>query len=452
MCVSQGATGKTRLYTSKTVSNTGEVGQTCVSGPDAANTCRGYAPLNTAPISISFEDAKEFDKYRSKHMATFETPLDILLPPDLQVSIMNTYPGTQCTSHRQVFMAMNSQTNCFAVASVGHTNDTMNILRFDSDVDFYGISKKQATQKQYDKFLPVYTQNNHSLNTLPTAGYFRKIPLEKGFVRLKEKLGGLLDMFSDLTAQLDEKLTSFKIERGDDVIVMVVNEGEIDLFLNFACSCRLHNISLTKLMVFCASSEIVSIVESTGAMALYHSAYGTVSRKASADYLDRVFVDMMWYKCFSTYLLLRRGINILFQDVDMLWFRNPFEYFHNYLDKFADEFQKTGSSIEVFFSDDGQRSMRYTPFYANSGFYYMVASPRSEYFAWSIMIAFDSIQRLGSHQNVVTTRLLEGISLSHRHVKILSMEDFPNGILYHHQPAYMKAMRAKTVHPYIFHM
>ena len=43
-------------------------------------------------------------------------------------------------------------------------------------------------------------------------------------------------------------------------------------------------------------SEIVSLIESTGAMALYHEAYGVVSRKASADYLDRVFVDMMWYK------------------------------------------------------------------------------------------------------------------------------------------------------------
>ena len=51
--------------------------------------------------------------------------------------------------------------------------------------------------------------------------------------------------------------------------------------------------------------------------------------------------------------------------------------------------------MEAFFSDDGQRSMRYTPFYANSGFYYLVASERSEYFAWSIMAAMDAIQVLG---------------------------------------------------------
>ena len=31
------------------------------------------------------------------------------------------------------------------------------------------------------------------------------------------------------------------------------------------------------------------------------------------DFHCRVFVDMMWYKAFSIYLVLRRGINVLFQ-------------------------------------------------------------------------------------------------------------------------------------------
>ena len=35
--------------------------------------------------------------------------------------------------------------------------------------------------------------------------------------------------------------------------VMVVNEGEIDLYLNFACSCRLHDISMKNVIVFAGS-------------------------------------------------------------------------------------------------------------------------------------------------------------------------------------------------------
>ncbi len=34
---------------------------------------------------------------------------------------------------------------------------------------------------------------------------------------------------------------------------MVVNEGEIDLYMNFACSCKLHNISLSNVIIFAGS-------------------------------------------------------------------------------------------------------------------------------------------------------------------------------------------------------
>jgi hypothetical protein len=217
-------------------------------------------------------------------------------------------------------------------------------------------------------------------------------------------------------------------------------------------------------------SEIVSLIEATGAMGLFHEGYASVSKKASQDYLDRVFVDMMWYKAFSIYLVLRRGINVLFQDVDLVWFRDPMPYFHNYRARAQERSEQTGAFVEAFFSDDGQRSMRYTPFYANSGFYYLVASERSTYFAWSIMAAMDAIQVLGegllsaqrcaqrflcpcpllpgvpfecmltrlltclsisvpagSHQNVFTTKLVEGLALSQQHTKILTLEEFPTG-------------------------
>ena len=68
------------------------------------------------------------------------------------------------------------------------------------------------------------------------------------------------------------------------------------------------------------------------------------------------------------------------------------------------------------------------------------------------MTAYDSVQRLGSHQNVITTRLNEGIGLSHKHIKILSTDIFPNGYQYHHERSYMKRLREKLVSPYNFHM
>lgn len=200
------------------------------------------------------------------------------------------------------------------------------------------------------------------------------------------------------------------------------------------------------------NSGIVPFIEATGAMALYHPGYAAVSRRASTDYLDRVFVDMMWFKAFSIYLVLRHKINVLFQDVDLVWFREPMGYFHEYIRAHQADMEMSGVPTIAFFSDDGQRSRRYTPFFANSGFYYLLADPRSEYFAWSIMIAMDAIQVLGSHQNVFTTRLMEAISVTAGHSKILPLGDFPTGIMYHHHRGYMKRLAEKKVHPYNFHM
>ena len=109
-------------------------------------------------------------------------------------------------------------------------------------------------------------------------------------------------------------------------------------------------------------------------MGIYHIGYSAVSKKASKDYLDRVFVDMMWFKAFSVYLILRLKVNVLFQDADLVWFQDPFPYFHSYGKDSSGNVEvgmEGSENIKAFFSDDGQRSLRYSPFYANSGFYYL---------------------------------------------------------------------------------
>jgi hypothetical protein len=162
---------------------------------------------------------------------------------------------------------------------------------------------------------------------------FRKVPKERGHLRTVQKLGPFVRHFdgpNGINTQLKEMLEGRGFKAGSDVVVMVINEGEIDLFLNFVCSCHLHNITTSNVLVFAGSKEIITMIESTGAMGIYHEGYSSVSKKASTDYLDRPFVDMMWYKAFSVYLVLQLKINVLFQDVDLVWFRDPFPVFHNW--------------------------------------------------------------------------------------------------------------------------
>ena len=60
------------------------------------------------------------------------------------------------------------------------------------------------------------------------------------------------------TLSLVDEMTKNNIKAGDDLTVMVVNEGEIDLFLNFACSCRLHDISMKNVLVFAGSRYVAN--------------------------------------------------------------------------------------------------------------------------------------------------------------------------------------------------
>ena len=437
----------------------------------------GCATLTAeAPLLLSV-DTGEFDKYRSRQLAPAMNEYgDTLI---LQLPLPGEGPDAadlvRCAELHQHYASSGDRGQCFAVAWTDSrtvsTRGTI-ILRFDDSVDADGhlINDPNAPKKVVDKRLEAESKGlgDVALNEghVRAAGHFRRVPKIKGFARVYEKLFPFLknlDGPEGMAQQLKAKLDEHGIKAGDDLVMMVVNEGEIDLFLNFACSCREHNLSLHSMLVFSGSPEIVSLIESTGAMGLFHVGYASVSKAASVDYLDRVFVDMMWYKAFSVYLLLRMRVNVLFQDVDLVWFKDPFPFFHQFLGnqtKLAYNNAPGGeesngqrpAGIQAFFTDDGNRSKRYSPLFFNSGFYYLVASAAAEYFSWSIMTAFDAVQVTGSHQNVFTLRLIESFGLGPQNAQILALEDFPNGILYHHDRAYMKRLRDKKVHPYHFHM
>eukprot|EP01035_Chromulina_nebulosa_P040508 gene40508-54778_t len=161
----------------------------------------------------------------------------------------------------------------------------------------------------------------------------------------------------------------------------------------------------------------------------------------------------MWFKSFSVWLLLKMGFNVLFQDVDLVWFKNPLDLFlhvgvqpgfvgekrtnvdqsllshilsNDDVAYLEEEHQTTlklklPREVDAFLSDDGQRSLRYTPFYANSGFYFLFTNNRTEYFAWTIMTSFALLHITGSHQNIFTIRLIEGLDFSKLRPKLLTL-------------------------------
>jgi len=389
---------------------------------------------HTVP-ELSFAEPRKFLSYRDEAL--------VKINPHGATTIVNMHKPIACRTF--VHATVSKRHSCFAL---GHIRDdgsgsAYNLLRFHKD-------KKLGGRLPGGGIIPT--------------GFFRKAANDKGRARLREKMQPFLESFDTTNDGLRSILAARGLKVGDDVVVMVVNDGEADLFFNFACSLSAYGLRhiMRRVLVFSGSAELVPLIKVTGAMAVSHESFGKVSRGASYGYLDSIFVDMMWYKAFSVYLLLRLGYNVLFQDVDLVWFRDPFEYFkrHTRPTKEHQPSAHVNSSNhlgispypEAFFSDDGQRTLRYTPFYANSGFYYLLASARTEHFAWSVVTAFDILQATGSHQNVFTMRLLEGLDLTRIHPKLLPLREFATGVMFHHNKTFMTGIQAGTEHPYNFHM
>ena len=165
--------------------------------------------------------------------------------------------------------------------------------------------------------------------------------------------------------------------------------------------------------------------------------------QAARRYGDGKFTGMMMAKVFCVHLLTQLDYNVLFQDVDVVWHRNPIDYF-----------LKEATDFDLYFQDDGAHSVRYAPYSPNTGFYFVRACDRTRYFFNCFVKLGDMIQQSGSHQSALTSLLNEHVSYRGLRVKIFAREtdEFPGGFHFHRSKQYMKKLVAGDVKPYIFHM
>lgn len=141
------------------------------------------------------------------------------------------------------------------------------------------------------------------------------------------------------------------------------------------------------------------------------------------------------------------GYNILFQDVDIVWYKNPIPFFEAQ-DSDLQEF-------DMMFQDDGGHSVRYAPYSANSGFYYVRSNQKTKHFFSNLLTSGDLILETKSHQQALIALLSEHVSLFGLRVKVFSRDtdEFPGGFQFHQRTGnYMKRLFAGEVDPYIFHM
>lgn len=236
-----------------------------------------------------------------------------------------------------------------------------------------------------------------------------------------------------------------RIARRNTVVVMVVNFGQSTLLTNFVCSSKAKGFDISNVLLFATDEKTLELAKGLGLATYYDEKnFSSLPTQEAKSYGDRTFVAMMYAKVVTVQLVNMMGYDLLFQDVDIVWYKDPLTVFHDKNDPLSD--------YDILFQDDGARSLRYAPYSANSGFYYVRYNDRTRYLLTSLLYSGDLIMATDSHQQAFNALLIEHSSLYGLKVKTLKGNDFPGGFHFHRRRDLMKTIVQGSFVPWIFHM
>jgi len=142
------------------------------------------------------------------------------------------------------------------------------------------------------------------------------------------------------------------------ILLLIVNSGQMSLFLNFICSCEKRNLAWKEFtFVFALDAKAKELLDRLG-VASYHLDDTDIA-SAAKQFSDAQFSKVIFYKSAVTYDVLLLGVHVLFQDVDIVWQTSPIDYFHD----------PSRAEVDIFFMKDGNSKFQ-QPLYANSGFHF----------------------------------------------------------------------------------
>lgn len=210
---------------------------------------------------------------------------------------------------------------------------------------------KEAVRPENPKLPLRYVSTSHrengAYNGVPSMGG-QTMPFYKNLVEY-------LSQLERVTAELKLELEKLKSKT---IIVLVCNLGQSELLHNFVCNARAKGLDLSQLFLFATDEKTHQLAQSLG-IASFHdeSVFMDMPEQAAGGYGDRIFAKMMMAKVYCVHLVLQCGYNVLFQDVDVIWYRNPLPYLEG----------PDLAEWDLMFQDDGARSNRYAPYSPNTG-------------------------------------------------------------------------------------
>jgi len=283
---------------------------------------------------------------------------------------------------------------------------------------------------------------------LSKSGHEAFVPPKAKYIKQNwDLLKTYFEAFEEVTKEL-KPLVEKVATPNKTVTVMVSNFGQSELLMNFVCAARSRNLDISSVIVFATDMETKELAEGLGLVSFYDKRnFGDIPSEAAGRYGDKKFTAMMMAKVMCVQLVSSLGYNILFQDVDIVWYKNPIPFFESDRPELQD--------FDLMFQDDGGHTVRYAPYSANTGFYYVRANAKTMHFFSHLLTSGDVILQTNSHQQALIALLSEHNSLFGLKVKVFSRdtEEFPGGYHFHQVSGkYMRKLLNGLVDPYIFHM
>ena len=236
------------------------------------------------------------------------------------------------------------------------------------------------------------------------------------------------------------------MDKSKILVVMVCNEGMIELLLNWYCGVSRLGFDTSNVIIFATDEKSRDTAKSLGLkVSLTNLGLSDLPTEAAGAYGDLIFAKMMYMKILSVHMTVTEGFDIIFQDLDVIWNADPREYIK--------ELRKKDGDVDLYYSDDGNRQTRFSPFYANTGFYYIKASGITNYFVNSLLYSTDRVLQTRTHQGPFNDIMQDIVSMYGMRTKALDELTFASGWLYNNKKEYMmKIIKKEAPAPVVFHM
>lgn len=186
------------------------------------------------------------------------------------------------------------------------------------------------------------------------------------------------------------------------IIVSTFNWGYRRLVENWAASCHRHGINCrAHTLLFPMDAGADAFARDLGFRTFFDGvSYGELPTQPHEAFGDLNFRKCLFAKLATTQDMLEIGLDVLRQDVDLVWLRDPRAYLARRMDR---------EGLDFLFMHDGPNPL-YEPLHYNSGFVWIRNNAYSRH-AWSqIFSNYARIFHYGSEQvaiNVVLTFLRE---------------------------------------------